>query len=282
MPNVALSTAFVTSSDWLLRTSPEAKGWWAALLGYCTREENGGRIAGAARWSAEEWGFAMGKGGSVEAVATLVSQELAKWKGDDLIVVGYAVSMEHDYQLSRAAGKKGAEIKKQRKRERLEAGDDPESPPPVTGERMQGTSNPSDSSPGSPPDRGPVWSGVANRGVPSPSAGSGTQNGEPQRPEVVPTWLAGLVADVRLAIRDCKSTRERRGRGRPIAQVEAKRIEAIWASKRDPLARGAVLERLRGHFESNPDPSGESFLAEEGEAMGAGAAGRATARGEAA
>ena len=274
MPNVALPTAFVTSSDWLLRTSPEAKGWWAALLGHCTREENGGRIAGAARWSAEEWVFAMGKGGSVEAVATLVSQELAKWKGDDLIVIGYAASMERDYQLSRAAGKKGAEIKKQRKRERLEAGVDPEGPLPDAVGDLQGTS--------SPPDRGPVWSGVANRGVPSQSAGSGTQNGEPQQPGVVPTWLAGPVADVRLAIRACKATRERRGCGRPITQVEAKRIGALWSSKTDLPARSAVLERLRRHFESNPDPSGERFLAEEGESIGVGAPGRATARGEAA
>jgi len=117
----------------------------------------------------------------------------------------------------------------------------------------------------------------------TPANGNGSGAQRVHRPEVAPpAWLAALPAEVRSAIRDCKTTRERRGRGQGITQAEAKRIEAIWSSRSDPRARGAVLERLRGHFEAHPDPSGDRFLVEETNTTGVGVPGRATPRTEAA
>ena len=170
MPNVAVSTLFVTSAEWLLRTSPQAKGWWLALLGHCTRDENGGRIVGAARWNAEQWLFAMGMGGSREAAETLVSEGLAEWVGGDLVVTGYSIEWERGYQQSRQAGKKSAEVKRQRKLEKLATGGEPETSLPVFHSKsdhcVSPPANPLDKHLANPPDRGPVWDGnVGKRNV---------------------------------------------------------------------------------------------------------------------
>jgi hypothetical protein len=155
MPNVAVSTLLVTSVEWLLRTSPQAKGWWLALLGHSTREENGGRIVGAALWGADQWLFVLGKGGSRDVADTLVAEKLAEWAGDDLIVAGYSVEWERSYRQSRDAGKKGAQLKKYRKLAKLAGSEEHD------GEH--GVSPPA-SPPASPLDKVPVGSGKAKSG----------------------------------------------------------------------------------------------------------------------
>jgi hypothetical protein len=158
MQSVAVPTLLVTSAPYLL-TSPQARGWHLALLAHCTREEDGGRIVGAALWGAEQWLFVLGKGGSREAADAVVANALAEWAGDDLMVRGYAVELERAYRQSREAGQRGAERKRQQKLARLAGGEEPR--------EKQGAgppSSPPDKPPSSPPDREPVGRGEAKSG----------------------------------------------------------------------------------------------------------------------
>ena len=158
MQNVAVPTLLLTSPEYLL-TSAQARGWHLALLAHCTREENGGRIVGAAPWSADRWLLVLGKGGTREAADAVVADGLAEWAGDDLIVASYATELERSYQRIREAGKKGALLKQKRRAAKLAHGEEPD------GERgASPPSSPPDTPPSSPPDGEPVGLGKARSG----------------------------------------------------------------------------------------------------------------------
>jgi len=129
MPHVGVPTLLALSAKYLLRP-PQVRGWHLALLAFCTAEENGGVIAGAASWTPDQWLFVLGQGGTRSAVDDVVSSELSEWIGDDLIVTGYSTDLEHAYQQSRIAGKKSADLRRAR-RLAQEGEPDPTSPDPT-------------------------------------------------------------------------------------------------------------------------------------------------------
>jgi hypothetical protein len=107
MPSVHVSTSLLAKPEWLL-TSAAARGYWIALIGFCARAENGGRIAGAATWSEAQWAIVLGSGGSRAAVDQLVAESLCEWSGDTLVVGGYPADAERGYRAKRSGGRKGA------------------------------------------------------------------------------------------------------------------------------------------------------------------------------
>jgi hypothetical protein len=107
MPSVHVSTSLLATPQWLL-TSAASRGHWIALLGFCARAENGGRVTGAATWSEAQWAMVLGSGGSRAAVDQLVAESLCEWSGDALIVGGYPADAERGYRAQRAAGRKRA------------------------------------------------------------------------------------------------------------------------------------------------------------------------------
>jgi hypothetical protein len=114
MSHVGVPTLLALSAKYLLRP-PQVRGWHLALLAFCTAEENGGVIAGAASWMPDQWLFVLGNGGNRSAVDDVVSSGLSEWIGDDLLVTGYSTDLERAYQQSRIAGKKSAELRRARR-----------------------------------------------------------------------------------------------------------------------------------------------------------------------
>lgn len=115
MPSVHLSTSLMATPEWLL-TSAASRGYWATLIGFCARAENGGRIAGAFTWSEAQWTIVLGSGGSRAAVDVLVAELLCEWSGDALVVGGYPTDPERVYQAQRAAGERRAAQRAEKKR----------------------------------------------------------------------------------------------------------------------------------------------------------------------
>jgi hypothetical protein len=111
MPSVYVSTSLLAKPEWLL-TSAASRGYWIALIGFCARAENGGRIAGAATWSEAQWMIVLGAGGSRAAVNQLVAESLCEWSGDALVVGGYPADAERGYRAKRSGGRKGAAERK--------------------------------------------------------------------------------------------------------------------------------------------------------------------------
>jgi hypothetical protein len=107
MPSVHVSTSLLATPEWLL-TSAASRGYWIALLGFCARNENGGRVAGAAMWPAKQWEIVLGSGGSRAAIDVLVAEGLGEWVGDALAIGGYPTDAERVYRAQRAAGKRRA------------------------------------------------------------------------------------------------------------------------------------------------------------------------------
>jgi hypothetical protein len=242
MPIVAVPTAFVSSPEWLLGTSPAAKGYWLALLAFCTREENGGRTVGAAQWAPERWLFALGTGGSRDAIDNLVMVGLAEWDGSDLVVTGYSFEAERAYQQARAAGKKGAAIRRKARLARMaepDGGEDnPTSPPPRDPPRD--------------PPRGPERSRAERSGA--SKRGSVPRRQRAATPPPTPSPA--------MAISELDRAHQWRGLSAPTA-ADRDAVVAYMGGLHDREAEAAI-ERLREHYHAVAAPTPQTYLAAEG------------------
>ena len=118
MPNVLVSTALLAAPEWLL-TSPESRGHWICLLGYCARAENGGLVVDAASWSGIQWALVLGPTGNRASIDRIVAEGLAEWRGEDLLLGGYPERAERTYKAQRIAGQRRAAAR-QREAEEME------------------------------------------------------------------------------------------------------------------------------------------------------------------
>ena len=107
MPAVHVPTTLLASPDFLMVTAA-SRGYWIALLGFCARAENGGRVAGAAKWAEAQWAIVLGSGGSRAVVDVLATEGLCEWSSGTLIVSGYPTDAERVYRAQRSGGRKGA------------------------------------------------------------------------------------------------------------------------------------------------------------------------------
>jgi hypothetical protein len=94
--NINLSTL---RSPAYLGSTPVERATWLQLLAYCTDQENGGRIAGAAAWKDRQWQQTCGvTAREVRAAARLVVLE-----GGDVCVAFYPLEKQAEVQARRIA-----------------------------------------------------------------------------------------------------------------------------------------------------------------------------------
>lgn len=99
--NIQLTTL---RSPAYLGSTPVERATWLQLLAYCADQENGGRIAGAARWKDRQWQQVCGvTAREVRAASRLVSVE-----GEDVRVVFYPLEQEAEMRARRDKGRDAA------------------------------------------------------------------------------------------------------------------------------------------------------------------------------
>jgi hypothetical protein len=101
-----------------LGADPAVRGHWVALQSYCSERETGGVVERARKYSAREWGVAMGAGGSLRAAERLVLAGFARWADDNLILAWYHTASEARYQDIRRRASRGGQVKAAKDRER--------------------------------------------------------------------------------------------------------------------------------------------------------------------
>jgi len=94
-----------------LGSDPLGRATWLNLLGYCGKQENGGRIHDCASWPDRMWQQICG----VTQEETRLECDLYHWDEDDLVVAFYPTKAEEIIQSRREAGKAGAEARWQKK-----------------------------------------------------------------------------------------------------------------------------------------------------------------------
>ena len=111
--------------DWInLRTSiirmpeyvgsaPEERATWFNVLAYCVELENGGRVAGGAKWKDRQWQQTCG----VTLREVNKASKLFTFKGDDVIVWAYPIDKEKTVKEKREAGREGGSATSQAKTE---------------------------------------------------------------------------------------------------------------------------------------------------------------------
>jgi len=86
------------------RSTPEQRGIWLTLMGYCVQQENGGAITGTEPWSEWEWLSVLG------VPPGPVKQDCTLWHWGDgavLFVHGYPLEKQKLVQRNRRAGRVG-------------------------------------------------------------------------------------------------------------------------------------------------------------------------------
>lgn len=102
------------------RSSLTDRGVWLTLLGYCVQQENGGRIAGVARW--DEWDCLQVLG--IPQRELDGEHRLWKFDGDDLLVEFYPLAKQREVQAKRRAGRRGGISSWEARAEHAESRDD--------------------------------------------------------------------------------------------------------------------------------------------------------------
>ena len=109
--------AFETSTvvlrpEWRL-ASDLAMATWIKLCCQCSAVENGGSFGGAASWGEREWLSVANV--TVAGVSAAVTENLCKWDGDSLLVMGYDNASESKVEKLRTNGQRGGRPRKSRK-----------------------------------------------------------------------------------------------------------------------------------------------------------------------
>jgi hypothetical protein len=87
-----------------LGSTPVERATWLQLLAYCADQENGGRIAGAARWKDRQWRLICG----VSAREVRAASRLVAVEGEDVRVVFYPLEQEAEMRARREKGRDAA------------------------------------------------------------------------------------------------------------------------------------------------------------------------------
>lgn len=164
MKRVFLQVAPLLEGTWLALPA-SLRGFWLQLQAYASAQENGGRIAGAKSWRSPQWLMTLGAGGKPATITALVSEGLARWDGDDLVIVGYDLDAQAGYQRRRESGRQGGQVSAQRRAQREAEGG--AVPGPVL------------SKPSSGPDGNAEGSAVENGAAEASTAGTGAGESGP-------------------------------------------------------------------------------------------------------
>lgn len=107
-----LETNELRAPEFLGATALE-RGVWVSLLLHCVAVENGGRIVGAAWWSARQWLTVCG----LEPEEVLETESgLWKVEEEDVVVWGYPHDLQRKVDVSRENGRKGGRPSKDKTR----------------------------------------------------------------------------------------------------------------------------------------------------------------------
>jgi hypothetical protein len=82
-------------------SAPEERGTWLSLMGYCTEQENSGRIKGAATWKDRQFQQIAG----VTLREVRASNRLVIVDGADFVLVGYSIEKQEEVQAKRVQAK---------------------------------------------------------------------------------------------------------------------------------------------------------------------------------
>lgn len=91
---------------------PLARATWLSLQIFCTKSENGGRIANCSEWGDHTWGQIAG----LKRREVHTPSLLWRWDGPDLIVWAYNTESEEKVKLLRARGRRGGWLSGQSRR----------------------------------------------------------------------------------------------------------------------------------------------------------------------
>lgn len=78
-------------------SDPTDRATWLCVFGYCSEQENAGRIVGARQWKCRQWQQTCG----VMLKEILNASRLLTWDGDDLLVWNYPVEKEQVVRAKR-------------------------------------------------------------------------------------------------------------------------------------------------------------------------------------
>lgn len=97
------SVTFMNSQE-MLRSTPEQRGVWFTLMGYCVQQENGGRLEGVADWSDWDWQSVL------KVPKKLAKEDSFLWHWEDggtLNLVNYPHDQLASVQAKREGGRVG-------------------------------------------------------------------------------------------------------------------------------------------------------------------------------
>lgn len=93
---INLRTTFLRSAAYM-GSRPIERATWLNVLAYCTEQENGGRIPGAAAWKDRQWQQCCG----VTAREVRSATKLLTIEGDDVLVAAYSAEKEAEVKARR-------------------------------------------------------------------------------------------------------------------------------------------------------------------------------------
>jgi hypothetical protein len=111
----SLDVVATTGPDWLA-IDPALRGHWHALVAVCAQRENSGVLRGARAWSERNWDRLAGL--TVPDLVALERENLVRWDGDDLAVIGYDMEREQRAQATRERQRATAEARWEKERRR--------------------------------------------------------------------------------------------------------------------------------------------------------------------
>lgn len=212
-------------------SDPTERATWLNVLAFCTEQENGGRIAGAAAWRDRQWQQVCG----VTRREVLNASRLLTMDGDTLVVAFYPVDKEEQVRSSRKAGREGGLRSGQARRTGTPERSDPSSDPSPTA-----SSDPSRVAPRTP--------------SPDPSTeGKGKEGNRKEKGNPQPESLPGLMV-VLSPPPDSKTRATSRGKDSPehFAKDEADRPQDdLWGDLcrflglQEMTRNGAMWEQRR-------------------------------------
>lgn len=91
---------------------PLARATWLSLQIFCTKSENGGRIANCRDWGDHTWGQIAG----LKRREVHTASKLWAWEGDDLVVWAYNLESEAKVKALRSRGRRGGMLSGQSRR----------------------------------------------------------------------------------------------------------------------------------------------------------------------
>ena len=93
MNKVMIEVKYIRAASFIESDPVEVKVW-LILMAHCTVCENGGRLAGASKWTDDQWAINAGVPGAI------MRKKTALWehRGGDVFVAFYSMESEETYQ----------------------------------------------------------------------------------------------------------------------------------------------------------------------------------------